>query len=100
VSASAGNGSNNRKGSAIGVSLIVLVSLALFVAAFIAFMMAPLLMVAVVAGGMWSMERWGKQRKKRAAGVAPVPAARRVGAIESDEPTTTYGFGARVGENL
>jgi hypothetical protein len=101
VSAPTGNGSNNRSGSAIGTSLIVLVSLALFIAAFIAFMMAPLVMVAVVAGGMWSLERWGK-RNKRAVGVTPIPSVPRApgSTVEADEPVTSYGFGARVGENL
>jgi hypothetical protein len=103
VSAPTGNGSNNRKGSAIGSSVVVLVSLSLFIVAFIAFMMAPLLMVAGVAGGMWSLERWGKKRKRRGVVVTPPVqvAARLAGStVDTDEPATTYGFGARVGENL
>jgi hypothetical protein len=104
VSAPTGNGSNNRKGSAIGSSIVVLVSLSLFIVAFIAFMLAPLLMVAGVAGGMWALERWGKKKRKRR-GVVVAPAVqvsnRLVGStVDTDEPATSYGFGARVGENL
>ena len=80
-------------------ALLVLV---LFLAAFVAFILAPLLMVVVVAAFMWGYEHWRTQRRQPGVRALSTPRslAREAGSRREDLPEQTYGFGSSMGRDL
>jgi hypothetical protein len=82
--------------------LTALGALAVFIVAFTAFIVAPLLLVVLVAGGMWGHERWNNRRRQPGVRALSTPRSltRDAGSRLSDEGEQSYGFGAGQGREL
>ena len=81
--------------------LTAIVVLVVFIVSFIAFMLAPLLMIFIVAGGMWGLERWQKSRRRPGIRTLSTPASLNpAGSSREIAPDLGYGFGAGAGREL
>jgi hypothetical protein len=91
-----------KSGFRVKPALTALVVVVAFILAFVAFILAPLLAVIVVAGSMWGYERWNHRRRQP--GVRPFSPPRSLNrdAGTRREPVAgqDFGFGSGLGRDL
>ena len=81
--------------------LTALVALAIFVAAFMAFLVAPLLLVVVVIGSMWGYQRWSQRGRRPGVRALSTPRSLSGEAARPGENgEQSFGFGAGLGRDL